>query len=319
MTDFYLTLWSIIPPLLLLGFYSRRLPTSPPWQRLLLFFIFGAISGVVALGLEWIFDTVLSTLVNWRLVQNSLFGVAIRQFLAIAPIEEGCKLAAVLLPIQYLQRLHKLNPSSIYLLAIAVALGFTAQENWVYLFYGTATISDRLIGTPVHAMFSAPWAYALAITICLNIRIHRYTQSIPQAWLISVVCHALVNILSAAWRYPEPLQYLSYGLFPFLLWLFWRMEQLFRRVQGKYPLTLISGHTIQERYWQRGLTLFVLMLGGNAILGLFLLVRILSPLTLEQIFSTNFFLPIFSRFLLNLLFGVIAWGIYRYLREEGRR
>ncbi|MBW4670592.1 MAG: PrsW family intramembrane metalloprotease [Cyanomargarita calcarea GSE-NOS-MK-12-04C] len=316
--DFFLALWAVIPPLLLLAYYWR-VAGAPSPQRLLLFFILGAISGLIALGLQWAFETTVGSILNWRLIQRSLLGIALRQLVVIAPIEEGCKLAAVFLPIKYLLRPQKLTPSTIFLFALAVSLGFAAQENCIYLYYGTASISDRLIGTPVHAMFSAPWGYALAVSLYFQIRIHRYTQSVTRAWLNSVICHSLVNILSSAGRYPIPLQYLSYVLFPFLLWMFWRLEQLFRRVQGKYPITLISGHTTQQRYWQRGLVLFILILGGNAIFGLFLLARIISPLSLLQIFSARFFSPILTRFLLNLLFGLVAWGIYLYLRYAARR
>jgi len=68
--------------------------------------------------------------------------------------------------------------------------------------------------------------------------------------------------------------FLSYGLFPFLLWMFWRMEGLLQRVQRKSPIILISGFTPIHRYWQMGLALFALILGGNAIFGFFLLARI---------------------------------------------
>jgi len=319
LADVLLGLWAVIPPLLLLGYYYWRVAGAPSPQRLLLFFILGAISGLIALGLQWVFETTVGSIFNWRLIQRSLPGVALRQLVVIAPIEEGCKLAAVFFPIKYLSSQQKLTPRTIFLFALAVALGFAAQENCIYLYYGTASISDRLIGTPVHAMFSAPWGYALAVSLYFKIRVHRYTQSVPRACLNSVICHSLVNILSSAGRYPIQLQFLSYALFPFLLWMSWRLEQLFRRVQGKYPITLISGRTIQQRYWQRGLVLFILILGGNAIFGLFLLGRIISPLSLLQIFSPRFFSLILTRFLLNLLFGLVAWGIYKYLRYAARR
>jgi len=45
----------------------------------------------------------------------------------------------------------------------------------------------------------------------------------------AIACHAL-NVLSSAWRYSEP-TFLSYGLFPFLLWMFWRMEGLLQRAE----------------------------------------------------------------------------------------
>nr|WP_225225897.1 PrsW family intramembrane metalloprotease [Komarekiella delphini-convector] len=316
-----------MPPILLLGYYYCRVPNAPPLLRLLLFFIIGAISGFCALSLEWIFETVFNWLVDWqhqgcfvtRRCTFGLVGVALRQLVEIGPIEEGCKLIGVVVPTCYLQRRYRLLPATIFLFTIAVALGFTAQENWIYLFHGTASILDRSIGTPVHAMFSAPWGYALGIYISSRIRLHRHKKLVLWAWLNAVICHALVNVLSSAWRYSPPLRYLSYGLFPLLLWMFWRLEQLLQKVQGKPPITLISGYTPQHRYWQRGLVMFALILGGNAIFGLFILARQLSPLRLSQLFDTEIMWFMLRKISLNLIFGILAWIIYRYLRHSARR
>ncbi|MEH2154500.1 PrsW family intramembrane metalloprotease [Nostoc sp.] len=319
MVDLSLLLWAAIPPLLLLGYYCCRVPFAPPLLKLLMFFIIGAISGLLALRLEWDFETVANSFVDWQRIKRSLPGIALRQLVEVGPIEEGCKLAAVVVPIYYLQRKYRLLQSSVFLFAIAVALGFTAEENWIYLFHGTASIFDRTIGTPVHAMFSAPWGYALGIYISSTNQLNQDKKFIFRAWLNSVICHALINVLSSAWGYLLPLRFLSYGLFPFLLWMFWRLEQLLRKVQGKPVITLIWGRIIQRRYWQRSLVLFALVLGGNAIFGLFLLVRKISPLSPSKLFDTYILWFIFSRFLLNLFFGVLAWSIYRYLRHSARR
>ncbi|MBN3948142.1 MAG: PrsW family intramembrane metalloprotease [Nostoc sp. NMS7] len=328
MVDLSLLLWAAIPPLLLLGYYYYRVPFAPPLVKLLMFFIIGVISGILALSLEWIFETVANSFVDWHQIKrclptsrcaSTLPGIALRQLVEVGLIEEGCKLIAVVVPTCYLQRRYRLLQSTVFLFTIAVALGFTAEENWIYLFHDTASIFDRIIGTPVHAMFSAPWGYALAIYISSHTRLNRDRNFIFRAWLNSLICHALVNVLSSAWRYSLPLHFLSYGLFPFLLWMFWRLEQLLRKVQGKPAITLILHRTPQRRYWQRSLVLFALVLGGNAIFGLFLLVRILSPLSPSKLFDRDILWFIFSRFLLNLFFGVLAWGIYRYLRHSARR
>jgi RsiW-degrading membrane proteinase PrsW (M82 family) len=317
--DLSLLLWAVIPPLLLLGYYYCRVPFAPPLLKLLMFFIIGAISGILALSLEWVFETVANYFVDWQQLKRWLPGIALRQLVEVGTIEEGCKLAAVFIPTYYLQRKYRLLHSTVFLFTIAVALGFTAEENWIYLFHDTASILDRTIGTPVHAMFSAPWGYALGIYISSNTRLNRDKKFIFRAWLNSVICHALINVLSSAWRYSLPLRLLSYGLFPFLLWMFWRLEQLLRKVQGKPVITLISDRIRQRRYWQRSLVLFALVLGGNAIFGLFLLVRKISPLSPSKLFDIYILWFIFSRFLLNLFFGVLAWGIYRYLRHSARR
>ncbi|MEH2047653.1 PrsW family intramembrane metalloprotease [Nostoc sp.] len=319
MVDLSLVLWAAIPPLLLLAYYYCRVPFAPPLLKLLMFFIIGAISGLLALRLEWVFETVANSFVDWQQIKRWLPGVALRQLVEISPIEEGCKLAAVVVPTYYLQHKYRLLHSSVFLFTIAVSLGFTAEENWIYLFHGTASVFERTIGTPVHAIFSAPWGYALGTYISSKNRLNRDKKFIFRAWLNSVICHALVNVLSSGWNYSLPLRFLSYGLFPFLLWMFWRLEQLLRKVQGKPVITLISDRTPQRRYWQRSLVLFTLVLGGNAIFGLFLLVRTISPLSPSKLFDTYILWFIFSRFLLNLFFGVLAWGIYRYLRHSARR
>ncbi|MEH2063190.1 MAG: PrsW family glutamic-type intramembrane protease [Nostoc sp.] len=319
MVDLSLLLWAGIPPLLLLGYYYCRVPFAPPLLKLLMFFIIGAISGILALSLEWVFETVANSFIDWQQIKRWLPGIALRQLVEVGLIEEGCKFAAVVVPTCYLQRRYRLLQSTVFLFTIAVALGFTAEENWIYLFHGTASILDRTIGTPVHAMFSAPWGYALGIYISSHTRLNRDKNFIFRAWLNSVICHALVNVLSSAWGYSLPLRLLSYSLFPFLLWMFWRLEQLLRKVQGKAVITLICDRTIQRRYWQRSLVLFALVLGGNAIFGLFLLASKISPLSPSKLFDTYILWFIFSRFLLNLFFGVLAWGIYRYLRHSARR
>ncbi|MEH1797305.1 PrsW family intramembrane metalloprotease [Nostoc sp.] len=319
MVDFSLLLWAVIPPLLLLAYYYYRVPFAPPLLRLLMFFSIGAISGLLALRLESNFETVANWVVDWERIERSLPGAVLRQLVEVGLIEEGCKLAGVLVPTYYLQRTYRLLPSTVFLFTIAVALGFTAEENWIYLFNDTASIPGRTISTPVHAMFSAPWGYALAMYISSKNRLRQDRKLIFRAWLNSVICHALVNILSIACGYSLALCFLSYGLFPFLLWMFWRLEQLLRKVQGKPVITLISERSPQRRYWQRSLVLFALVLGGNAIFGLFLLANKISPLSPSRLFDSYILWFIFSRFLLNLFFGVLAWGIYRYLRHSARR
>lgn len=307
----YQLLWAVVPPLLLLAYYYRRVFSKPPLLQLLLCFGVGALSGFVALGLEWGFEHLANQWVNWDRITRSLPGVALRQIVEVGAIEEGCKLGGVMLFVysDRLPRIHTISRlSTIFMLTLAIALGFTAQENWIYLSNDMAFVSDRAIGTPVHAMFSAPWGYALA-----------RNRRLIAAWVNAVICHALVNIFSTSPRYPPPLHFLSYGLFPFLLWMFWRLEGLLRRVQRKPPIILISGLTPIHRYWQLGLVLFALMLGGNALLGFFLLARILTPLSLSQLFYPDILWFIFSRSLGNLIPGLLAWGIYRYLRYWARR
>jgi RsiW-degrading membrane proteinase PrsW (M82 family) len=327
-------IWAVIPPLLLLIYYYRRATAPPPLFLLLLCFGWGAIFGSIALGLEWIFEHLTSQWEDWQRFTRTLAGVAVRQLVFIAPIEEGCKLAGVITS-QWLagRRGNGRSPAlSIFIQTIAIALGFTAQESWVYLSNGVATVFERAIGTPIHAMFSAAFGYALAREQGrrelrepreprrLREKLPLASRLLPFAFLIdAIICHALVNIFSSAWRYNPPINLLSYLLFPFFLWLFWRMESWWRQVQHQPSIILISGITSIHRYWQRGLVAFALMLGGNAIFGFFLLVRTLSPLHPVQLLEPDIFWFIASRSALNSIPGAIAWGIYRYLRFAASR
>jgi len=312
-------LWATIPPVLLLVYYHNRLASVPLLMRLLFFFILGAVSGFVALNLELVFERVANHVVDWQRMQRVFAGVMVRQLIEVGPIEEGCKLLAVLLPTYYLQRRYRFRPTSVFLFTIAVALGFTAEENWIYLFHGTGSIVERIISTPVHAMFSAPWGYALGISIGSNIHLHRCHQNIPRAWLNAVICHALVNVLSISGRYPIPLRLLSYGLFPFLVWMFWRLEQLVRSLQGKQAIALISSRTPQQRFRQQALVLLTLMLAGNALFGLFVLAKSLSFLNPSQLLYPDVISFTLSRLLLYLSLGLLAWVIYRSLRRSAQR
>lgn len=312
-------LWATIPPLLLLVYYYNRLASVPLLMRLVFFFILGAVSGFVALNLELVFERVANHVVDWQRIQRLFAGVMLRQLIEVGPIEEGCKLLAVLLPTYYLQRRYRFRPTSVFLFTIAVALGFTAEENWVYLFHGTGSIVERIISTPVHAMFSAPWGYALGISIGSKIYLHRCQQHIPRAWLNAVICHALVNVLSMSGRYPIPLRLLSYGLFPFLVWMFWRLEQFVRKLQGKQAIALISSRTPQQRFREQALVLLTLMLAGNALFGLFVLAKSLSFLSPSQLLYPDVISFTLSRLLLYLSLGLLAWVIYRSLRRSAQR
>jgi len=315
--DAITVLWAVVPPLLLLAYYYRRGGT--PLPRLFLFFVVGAMCGFISLNLEWGFEYLANLVTSWHKITRSLTGVALRQLLEVAPIEEGCKFFGVVFTTWYFQRWHHLRPNrSSFLYTIAVALGFTAQENWVYLSHDTASIFDRIIGTPVHALFSAPWGYALALSASSSFQ-KPYGHIVVLAWLNAVFCHALVNILSSAWRYPAPLGLLSYGFFPFLLWMFWRLEKLFQKAQNNRSINLISGYSLLHRLWQRGLVVFALILGGNAIFGLFLLARMLTPLHPSQLLYPALMWFIIRHSLLNLICGLLAWAIYLYLRNSAQR
>lgn len=275
-------------------------------------------SGLIAFGLQWLIEVLLQQVGDWQRFTRNIFGASLRQLLGVAPIEEGCKLIATAIPTYYLHRQHRLRASTIFLFAIAVSLGFTAQENVLYVLNNTDDLFDRIIGTPFHVLFTAPWGYALSTCVFVQ-RWCGYRKYFLRAWLNSVVCHALVNIIAIAGHYEELLRFLSYGLFPFLLWMYWRFEQLLRLVQDKRVVTLISGLTPQLRLWQRGLVIFALWLGGNAIYGSFVLIKIVSPLVAKNLFDVELGWFILNRTAINLIFSVVAGGIYYYLLISAKK
>ena len=312
--NYYLILWGVIPPLLLLLYYFHRVSNGPSLFRLLLFFALGAFSGGVALYLQSNIEIFLNTFTNWQSVRDYFTVEIWRQLVKVGPVEETCKLAAVFFPAWFFRRRYRLRRTSLFMFAIAVCLGFTAQENCMYLLNDSgSSILERLISTPFHPMFSAPWAYAVSVTLGCRIDSQDDSRLFPQAWVNSIICHALVNILWSAWREPS-FRFLSYALFPFLVWMFWRLEQLLRKIQRKPRIILVTAKTRKHRYFQCGLVIFALLLAGNAIFGLFLLAQVLTALSREQLFESSILWFTLSRSLLNVGFGIVAWGIYRYLR-----
>jgi RsiW-degrading membrane proteinase PrsW (M82 family) len=285
--NFQLVVWALAPPLLVLTYYYRRVPAAPPLPRLLLWFVVGALSGLVALGLEWGFELLANSVGDWDRITHTLPGVALRQMVEVGPIEEGSKLGGVIL-FQW-KRSPPRHPSTIFLYTIAIALGFSAEENWVYFANGTASIIDRLIGTPVHALFSAPWGYALALASCSTIRSGSDSRIVAKAWVNALACHALVNVLSGAWRYSQPLHFLSYGLFPFCCGCFGGWRDYYRKCR-EVPYCINLWFYTHLSILANGFSAVYPHLGGNAIFGLFLLARSLIPLSPSQVFYPNFWL-----------------------------
>ena len=335
-----LLLWGIFPPLLAIAYYRHRLRAYVSLRPLLVGFLLGGLAGLVALGLQWIVEWAGNFFPLWRIGTRSLVGAAVRQLIAIGPIEEGCKFAAVLLLISLsplspptLRNVHHsyfpqnwgARGAEVLLYTTAIASGFTAEENLIYFWNGIAPIFDRTVCVAVHTWFSAPWGYALGYVLSYPSQsiftdIKRSWRNLPLALLIAIASHALVNIFAIAGGYDPPVQWLNYGLFPFFVWMAWRMENLVRRSRGESPLALISGLTRTERNWQRGLVLFLVIIGGNAIYSWFLLGRTISTLSFSQLLETpalqHFLL---SRFALSLIPAAIALMIYRYLRKRSDR
>jgi RsiW-degrading membrane proteinase PrsW (M82 family) len=312
-------LWAVLPPLVVLTYYYLPLQSALAPAKLLLIFCFGGLSGLAALGIARGIELLAQMIFPGEGTLHFL-GEVLRQLLQVAPLEEGSKFIAVLLVLGYLGRRNWLIPiqqNTVLLATIAIALGFAAEENFVYLFHHTGTVFSRVVGTPSHAFFSAAWGYALGMPIYRWSGTYKreWRSHLLTAWVGAVFYHALVNSLAIAWHFPV-WAWLVYGQFPLILWLFWRTDRFWRQVQGQRPPSLISAATPLQRARQRGLALLILGLGGNALFFWFLLGNRLNvrvgrpaPLPLEQGVQVRLAL-------LGGVQGAIAAGIYAYLRSQ---
>ncbi|WP_041268322.1 PrsW family glutamic-type intramembrane protease [Geitlerinema sp. PCC 7407] len=298
--------WAVIPPALF-WLYCEGRGQSPTWWLGAAGLVAGWLlaGGALLVGQRWNLDFM-------ALARRSplgfpgvfLLGTALRQLLAVGPIEEGAKFLGALLASAALAQLQRRSPATVFSAATAIACGFTAHETWLYLASGQASAFERLLGTPVHALFAAPYGYALAMG---------GGGPLLAGLLQGIGFHALVNWLSSTARFPET-RFLSYGFFPLLVWLFWRFEMLQRRSRDRVPLTLISGRTRAERWWQRGLVAFALALGGNSLLGVLLLGRAIASAGWGVLEGR--WLLFLSR---DVVSALLAWGIWVYLRRTARR
>jgi RsiW-degrading membrane proteinase PrsW (M82 family) len=262
--------WAVGPPWLLLLFYSRRMRAAPQGWGLFVLFCLGGVAGMLALGLEWLITLGGEQLPGGRAFNRELMGHILRQVLVIGPVEEACKLSAVGVPIGILlKRYHRVpaQPSTVMLATIAVAMGFGAQESLIYLLNGRGTLTDALLRAPLQALFSAPWGLALGVALGrLNWELASGSRRVVKGWIAGAFCHAALNsLVYASLRQ----RWLSFLVFPWVLWLGWQFEGMVARSQGDLPPRLITATQLGPQLWQRGVVLGMVFLGGNALLGLY--------------------------------------------------
>lgn len=110
-------------------------------------------------------------------------------------IEEGAKLLATLLLVAVNGRLTA-QPPAVSVLAIGVALGFTASEDW--LRHSEHLDPWRALRVPGHVLFAAVWCYPLerrqAATAVAARR--RWLAVTVVAWLIAVLAHGVWDVLA---------------------------------------------------------------------------------------------------------------------------
>jgi len=106
-----------------------------------------------------------------------------------------------------------------------------------------------------------------------------------------------------------PSTFLSYGLFPFLLWMFWRME-LLQKEKAAYCINLYTHLSILAN----GFSTVYPHPGRQFYFWAFLLARSLIPLSPSQVFYANF--GCFSWSLPECDSRTHSLGIYRYLLRQ---
>ena len=148
-------------------------------------FAAGVISGPIAGSLTYF-------LRNLFQIQSgsSIAGNFFLFFLIVGPVEELAKFLAGFIA-SYQRRDFQSSADGI-LISVAVALGFAAGENVVYLnLYGVEATVLRLIFTNIaHVVFSVIWGYALGVV---------FHESAPMSFLISAL--AAGSILHGAYNF----------------------------------------------------------------------------------------------------------------------
>jgi hypothetical protein len=278
--------WSVVPPLLLLLLYHRRLRSVPSLKGAIWLFAIGMGAGLLATGLAQGLDRLIQLLppqwaLSSTLPESALFSRVLWQVAVVAPAAETSKFIAVVLPLGWLMRRYRqvpAQPSTVMLAAIAVALGFAAQMNWVALWYEREPVIDRLLLIPLQAIVSAPWGFTLGFALGRMGRYLEYSgKLIMRSWLAACLCHGawlglrLLSRLPGQFTLhpPLPLTFtaadLLYLLFPWMLWLWWQTERMLIRSQGEVPPQLITGTTKAIRWLQSLIALSALVSGGAAL------------------------------------------------------
>ncbi len=352
---FSTVVWGCVPPLSILLLYYRRVRSAPPLKGLIGLFGVGIFAGLLAWGGEWLALTGVKSVLMLKhmpavATQNPLHpasfeSLMLRQIGLIAPIEEGCKLAGVVLPLMVVirrdQRLPA-QPSTVLLATFAVAMGFAAQENTLAIWHNPGVIVNRTIGAPMHALFSAPWGLALGFSLSRIIphtteqlsqsnRLHPPNQVIRsdkltrpykltiRAWVTACLVHAGSN----CWVYLSQvirMSWLVYPLFAWWLWLWWQTEGMLARSQGELAPKIITATGWAERCRERSLAITLLGIGAAAINtlrdlgnGTLLIWELRS--TWEP--STLWFVG--KELLQAVILSAIALYLFRYLRQRANR
>ncbi len=171
---------ALAPCAVLLAYYLWQMRTAPePWQR-----VAGCVmAGMVACGIALVALP--------RIAALGLEGPALA-LLAVGPIEEALKLAAVLLAVGNPARYTRLSSGLIYI--VAAAMGFSAVENIAYVSrYGAEVGLLRMVSAvPAHALHAAFMGLQLG-------RVRRSASRrsawlyVLLSWLVAALVHGLYD------------------------------------------------------------------------------------------------------------------------------
>ncbi|MCI0642600.1 MAG: PrsW family intramembrane metalloprotease [Gemmataceae bacterium] len=213
---------ALIPALVVLFFYYHRDRHPEPWGWLLVVFVLGALSCLVAYPLER-FAQLLIPAATWP--GYELF---LECILVPGVIEESVKLSVVVGAIWWRKDFDEPVDGLIY--GIAAALGFTFGED-LYYYHMHGADWSRVISTVAHPWFSCFWAASLGWA---------RTRLSPRAGLglvalgllASVMVHATFDFLILAADLGPAWTWLRHLLVPLLVFLYWCVEKMLDDLQS---------------------------------------------------------------------------------------
>lgn len=158
MVMFILLFLALLPPLLfLLRLIGADANEPEPFDMILFAIGLGIISTFPASLIEWLLDFIPI------FGREGFLGAAITSFVQVAPAEEACKLAVVLLFVWKNRNFNEENDGIVYVTASAI--GFAMLENILYVFDGEALsgvmtgLARSLTSIPLHTFCGVIMGY----------------------------------------------------------------------------------------------------------------------------------------------------------------
>jgi protease PrsW len=149
---------ALLPPVIFLLRLIRADANEPePFDMILFAIGLGVISTFPASLVEWLLDFIPI------FGMDGFLGAAVKSFVQVAPAEEGCKLAVILLFVWRNRNFNEENDGIVYVTASAI--GFAMLENILYVFDGEAltgvmtSFARSLTSIPLHTFCGVIMGY----------------------------------------------------------------------------------------------------------------------------------------------------------------